>query len=144
MARRDEEQFAVGEDAFMDTIANLVGIMIILVVIVSAKGYTAAKTLAREEVREKIDDLAVPSVQAENLERDLAAQIEQLHRYEVETAYRNAERMTLVDRKTHLEQEMHKRLEELDSETQRGFEQDAQAAELEKQLGELERQQGFG
>lgn len=142
MARRDEEQFAVGEDAFMDTIANLVGIMIILVVIVSAKGYTAAQTLAREEVREKIEDLAVPSVQAENLERDLAAQIEQLHRYEVETAYRNAERMTLVDRKTHLEQEINKRLEELDGETQRGFEQDAQADELEKQLGELERQQG--
>jgi hypothetical protein len=116
--------------------------MIILVVIVSAKGYTAARTLAREEVREKIDDLAAPSVEAENLDRDLAAQVEQLHRYEVETAYRNAERMTLVDRKTHLEQEIHKRLEQLDSQAQRGFEQEAQAAKLEKQLGELERQQG--
>ena len=63
----------------MDTIANLVGIMIILVVIVSAKGYTAARTLAREEVREKIDDLAAPSVEAENLDRDRAAQAEQVH-----------------------------------------------------------------
>lgn len=40
MARRKEEDLSVGEDSFMDTIANLVGIMIILMVIVGAKDTT--------------------------------------------------------------------------------------------------------
>jgi hypothetical protein len=142
MARRDEEQFAVGEDAFMDTIANLVGIMIILVVIVSAKGYSASRTTASEEIRQKIQELAAPSAQAENLDRDLESQVEQLHRYEVETAYRNAERMSLVDRKTLLEQQINRRLEQLDTESQKEFEQESKTSLLEKQLGELERQQG--
>lgn len=60
MTRRNSEEPGIGEDAFMDTIANLVGIMIILVVIVGARGYTSAKSLAKETQQEKIDDLKAP------------------------------------------------------------------------------------
>jgi hypothetical protein len=43
MGKRRQEEMVIGEDSFMDVIANLVGIMIILVVIVGAKGYSTAK-----------------------------------------------------------------------------------------------------
>ena len=67
MAKRNEDELAVGEDSFMDTIANLVGIMIILVVIVGAKGYAAARTSAREQAHDQIEQLKSPASQAENL-----------------------------------------------------------------------------
>lgn len=140
--KRKEEELAVGEDSFMDTIANLVGIMIILVVIVGAKGYAAARTLAREQVQDQMEQLKNPSQQAENLDRDLDTQLEQLDKYEVETAYRNAERMSLVDRKTLIENEIQKRLEQLDAQARESFEIQAQASALERELEQLIKQQG--
>ena len=142
MAKRNEEEFAVGDDAFMDTIANLVGIMIILVVIVGSKGFDAARTLAREEVQDQMEQLRTPTAKAENLDRDVDEQIDQLQQYEVETAYRNAERMTLVDQKTLIDQEIQKRLEQLDAQAKRAFEVDAQVGSLERQFEELTKQQG--
>ncbi len=142
MAKRNEEEFAVGDDAFMDTIANLVGIMIILVVIVGSKGFDAARTLAREEVQDQMEQLSTPTAKAENLDRDVDEQIDQLQQYEVETAYRNAERMTLVDQKTLIDQEIQKRLEQLDARAKRAFEVDAQVGALERQFEELTKQQG--
>jgi hypothetical protein len=142
MAKRNEEEFAVGDDAFMDTIANLVGIMIILVVIVGSKGFDAARTLAREEVQDQMEQLKTPTAKAENLDRDVDEQIDQLQQYEVETAYRNAERMTLVDQKTLIDQEIQKRLEQLDARAKQAFEVDAQVGALERQFEELTKQQG--
>ena len=142
MAKRNEEEFAVGDDAFMDTIANLVGIMIILVVIVGSKGFDAARTLAREEVQDQMEQLKTPTAKAENLDRDVDEQIDQLQQYEVETAYRNAERMTLVDQKTLIDQEIQKRLEQLDVRAKQAFEVDAQVGALERQFEELAKQQG--
>lgn len=142
MAKRNEEEFAVGDDAFMDTIANLVGIMIILVVIVGSKGFDAARTLAREEVQDQMEQLKTPTSKAENLDRDVDEQIEQLQQYEVETAYRNAERMTLVDQKTLIDQEIQKRLEQLDARAKQAFEVDAQVGALERQFEELTKQHG--
>ncbi|MFM7928299.1 MAG: hypothetical protein ACKO9Q_11345, partial [Pirellula sp.] len=142
MAKRNEDELAVGEDSFMDTIANLVGIMIILVVIVGAKGYAAARTSAREQAHDQIEQLKSPASQAENLDRDLDEQIEQLEKYQVETAYRNAERMTLVDRKTLIDQQIRKRLEQLDQQAQQTFEAQAQAQALERDLEKLIRSQG--
>jgi hypothetical protein len=142
MAKRNEEEFAVGDDAFMDTIANLVGIMIILVVIVGSKGFDAARTLAREEVQDQMEQLRTPTAKAENLDRDVDEQIDQLQQYEVETAYRNAERMTLVDQKTLIDQEIQKRLEQLDARAKQAFEVDAQVGALERQFEELAKQQG--
>ena len=42
MPRHAEEHISVGEDSFLDTTANLVGIMIILVVLVGSKTTTDA------------------------------------------------------------------------------------------------------
>jgi hypothetical protein len=126
----------------MDTIANLVGIMIILVVIVGSKGFDAARTLAREEVQDQMEQLKTPTAKAENLDRDVDEQIEQLQQYEVETAYRNAERMTLVDQKTLIDQEIQKRLDQLDVRAKQAFEVDAQVGALERQFEELTKQHG--
>lgn len=142
MARRNEEELAVGEDSFMDTIANLVGIMIILVVIVGAKGYAAAKTVARKEVQDQMEQLKNPASQAENLDRDLDEQLKVLENFELEAAYRNAERMTLVDHYNIVEKEIQKRMALLDAQAQESLKANSQASALEKELQELIRKQG--
>ncbi|MFM8570069.1 MAG: hypothetical protein ACKOAU_00590 [Pirellula sp.] len=142
MARRKEEDLSVGEDSFMDTIANLVGIMIILMVIVGAKGYDSARDLAREQAEVQMQQLKNPTQQAENLDRDLDQQVEQLEQYTIETAYRNSERMSLVDQKTLIDQEIQKHLQLLDTQSQEAFEAESQADALSRELEELRRKQG--
>ena len=93
MTRRKDEDIGIGDDAFMDTIANLVGIMIILVVIVGARGYSSARSQAKETQQEKIDDLKAPLEVAKNLERDLVQLSEELRKYDAGVTYRNSERL---------------------------------------------------
>ncbi len=142
MGLRHREETVAGEDSFMDTIANLVGIMIILVVIVSARGYTTAKVLAESLVQDQIEELENPKELALNLERDLESQIEQLQRYELEVAYRSAERMTMVDRVHLAEQFLEEKRKDIDAETATKIETDQAIDALEKQLADLLRQTG--
>ena len=60
MSRRNREETQIGEDCFLDTIANLVGILIILVVIVGSRSYATAKVDAEEKLRDRIDQLETP------------------------------------------------------------------------------------
>jgi hypothetical protein len=142
MGRRHQDELVVGEDAFMDTIANLVGIMIILVVIVGARGYTTAKANAQLELKGRLEELSAPVNKTENLDRDLIAQQEQLRQYELELAYRSAERMSLVDRMHYAEQLIDERAEHLDDAQLQDISLDREVSELEKQLADLLRQQG--
>lgn len=142
MTRRNSEEPGIGEDAFMDTIANLVGIMIILVVIVGARGYTSAKSLAKETQQEKIDDLKAPLEVAKNLERDLESLSDELRKYDVEVAYRNAERLTLVDKKTVVEHQLNETVGQLDTKSQQSLSLDNRLSELNAELERLNQQQG--
>lgn len=142
MTRRNSEEAGIGEDAFMDTIANLVGIMIILVVIVGARGYASAKSLAKETQQEKIDDLKAPLEVAKNLERDLEILSNELRRYDVEVAYRNAERLTLVDKKTVVEHQLNETVGQLDTKSQHSLALDNKLSELSAELEKITKQQG--
>jgi hypothetical protein len=142
MTRRNSDEAGIGEDAFMDTIANLVGIMIILVVIVGARGYTSAKSLAKETQQEKIDDLKAPLEVAKNLERDLESLSDELRKYDVEVAYRNAERLTLVDKKTVVEHQLNETVGQLDTQSQQSLALDNKLSELSAELEKINQQQG--
>jgi hypothetical protein len=142
MGRRHQEEMAVGEDSFMDTIANLVGIMIILVVIVGARGYTTAKVNAQAVADSQLENVEDNTERAESIDRDLESQIEQLQRYEREVAHRSAERMTLVDRVTLANHAIDEHLKGLDESTVEQIAIQEEMNELEKQLEELLKQQG--
>jgi hypothetical protein len=142
MGKRHQEDMAVGEDAFMDTIANLVGIMIILVVIVAARGYTTAKVQVQAEADSQMRALDTPKNTAVNLDRDLESLVEDLQKYNIELAMRSAERMTMVDRVTLVQKAIEERLQSMDSTTADDVVSNAEMSELEKQLADLLKQSG--
>lgn len=142
MGKKNREEMAVGEDSFMDTIANLVGIMIILVVIVAARGYTTAKVQARANAEEKIEQLDAPKSVVGQLDRDLESQIQQLQQYEQELMMRSAERMSLVDRVHLTEHAIGEQLRGLDETATEELRSQAELSELEQQLADLVKQSG--
>jgi hypothetical protein len=142
MRRKNREEMAVGEDAFMDTIANLVGILIILVVIVAARGYSTAKIQAKAEADEKIEQLTAPKLIATQLDRDLESQLWELRNYEEELILRSAERMTLVDGVHLTEQAIKERLQGLDNAAAQDIQSQTALSELERELAELLKQSG--
>ncbi len=142
MRKKKQEEMAVGEDSFMDTIANLVGIMIILVVIVAARGYTTAKVQAQAQAEDQIQKLDAPQTTAVQLDRDLDTQLEALQKYEMELMLRSAERMTMVDRIHLAEQAIEERVKDLDQETAEDIQYQVEISELEKQLADLLKQSG--
>ncbi|MFN6127634.1 MAG: hypothetical protein ACK6DC_00825 [Planctomycetota bacterium] len=142
MRRKNREEMAVGEDSFMDTIANLVGIMIILVVIVAARGYTTAKVQAKVEADQKFEQLAAPKLTATQLERDLENQLAELRSYEEELILRSAERMTLVDRVHLTQQAIDEHLKGLDNNAAQDIQSQTELSELERELADLLKQSG--
>ena len=145
MAKRHHEEMAVGEDAFMDTIANLVGIMIILVVIVGARGYTAAKVFAAADAESQLRQVGEAEdskARAESIDRDLEEQLEELRKHEIEVVYRSAERMSMVDQVTLAKQTIDEHLKELDDSTVEKISVEQEMSELEKQMADLLKQQG--
>jgi len=142
MGQRHKEHVAVGEDAFMDTIANLVGIMIILVVIVSARGYATAKVQAQIQAENQIRQLEDPKSLAVNLDRDLESQLLELQQYDLELAHRSALRMAMVDRLHLTQQVLEERLKDLDSATVEGLATEQELSKLETELADLQARAG--
>jgi hypothetical protein len=142
MGKQHREEMAVGEDSFMDTIANLVGIMIILVVIVAARGYTTAKVQARASAEEMIEQLDEPKSLVGQLDRDLESQLKQLQEYEVELMRRSAERMSLVDRVHLTEQAIDEQIRGMDETVATELQAQAELSDLERQLADLLKQSG--
>jgi DNA-binding ferritin-like protein (Dps family) len=142
MSRRNREEAPIGEDCFLDTIANLVGILIILVVIVGSRSYATAKVAAQEKLKNQVDKLETPVSKAKQLDSDLQKQYEELQKYEMELAFRDAERMAILDRVNMAERIAEEELKNVDETERDELENDIEMSELQKQLAELIKQQG--
>jgi hypothetical protein len=142
MGRRHQEESQTGEDSFLDTIANLVGILIILVVVVGARSYSTAREIVHQDIQEEMDRSKAPWETALKLEEDLAKQTSDLQRYELELAYRSNERMLTLDQVTVAKGKIEQQVNELSEEERVQFEIDRELSELEKQLADLMGQQG--
>jgi len=142
MAKRREEDTIIGEDAFLDTIANLVGILIILVVIVSVGTRSAAQLITIEQQQETEKQLDQPVASARHIEQDLVRQEKQLAEHTIEVAYRSAERDAILQRVLAIKQTLDEEKANLSQELQQDIEQQQQLSELERQLNELIQQQG--
>ena len=142
MGKRHAEGLMIGEDAFLDTIANLVGILIILVVIVGSRSYATAKIAVEQQLKDQVKDLDSPVSTARQLEQDLQKQSEELHHYDLEVAYRDAERMSIMDRVTIAERLVDEELQDVDETVKGRIENEQEMSELELQLAKLLEQQG--
>ncbi len=99
MAKHTDEHISVGEDSFLDTTANLVGIMIILVVLVGSKTTSEAHEHGKRmaEQVEQQHKLAEPVQRAQQLQQAIVEQAMQLQEYTLETEYRRSERDRLLE-----------------------------------------------
>ncbi len=142
MTRRKQDDMVVGEDAFLDTVANLVGILIILVVIVSSGTRTAAKLISAEKIKQASEEMEQPIASAINIEKDLARQEEQLREHTLEVAYRNAERDAILQQVLMAKEAIQGETQKLSEQQQSDLEQQQKLNEMERKLAELLQQQG--
>ncbi|MEZ6082082.1 MAG: hypothetical protein R3C56_42325, partial [Pirellulaceae bacterium] len=143
MPRRHAEDASVGEDSFLDTIANLVGIMIILVVVVGSKTKIDAEAYGRE-LAEKAPpaewDEPVREVRA--LQQSLLDTQDQLRAYDLENAYRKLERDSLLDQVTLAREAVEKHLQTLGKDKRASIEQEQKLKTLQSKLSEMTEKMG--
>ncbi len=133
--RAAEDETNVGEDSFLDTTANLVGILIILVVVVGSKTKLEAEEYGRKlAANEATEQLTEPARAARALASSIDEQAVRQREYELESNYRRAERDALLTHVQLAREQIAESLEELDSEKQKSV---ANARELEKLKQEL-------
>jgi hypothetical protein len=109
-----------GQDSFLDIVANLVGILIILVIVIGAQATDAMVDAAPNSQPETLP--AVDLAAAEDAVQAVASDIQQIDtkikRQQVEVLYRSTERDKMLEVVTLIEQQMQQRREQLD-ETER-------------------------
>ena len=142
MSNRDRDEMPIAEDCFLDLIADLLGVVIVLVVIVGARSHASAKVEVADRIRNETELLDTPVSRAKQLDLDLQQQAKELQQYEYEIAMRDAERMMIVDRVTVAEQIAEQELQKVDSSQREDLSTDFEMSELQKQLADLLKQQG--
>ena len=142
MKKRHREELSVGDDAFLDTVANLVGILIILVVIVSTGTKSAANLLATQRIAEAAEAMQQPMESASQIQKDLLRQVDQLNQHTMEVAYRKAERDAMLDQVLKAKALIDEESEDMDDQSKSDIEQSTRLSEMEKELAKLLAQQG--
>ncbi len=157
MKRLPQIQEESAQDSFLDVIANLVGVIIILVMLVGAKAtrdvlkganppeQTAAVPTVPSDTA--LVDNALPEKLREARTQALAAKSEmekvatRLVRIRQETAAYNAERVTLAMHRSVIEEDIARRRQELDADKQTEFDVQRRIAESQFKLDELTQEQ---
>lgn len=141
--RRAEENMGVGEDSFLDTTANLVGILIILVVVIGAKTKVDAEAYGRELAKEQSPEVyAEPKRKAKALADSLNAQKRQLNQYELEAEYRKRERDTLLIQVAQAREHIQTKSEDVDDKQREFVQQKLKVDSLRSQLNQTQSEMG--
>jgi hypothetical protein len=136
--RHKSDDAQVGEDSFLDTTANLVGILIILVVVIGTKTKLEAEELGRQQAAKDAEEvLQAPVAEATALDNSLLQQAMQQQEYALETEYRRAERNRLLATVQQAREIVEQRVASLDEEKRETLEHQRKKAQLEQQLSEL-------
>lgn len=131
---------APGQDSFMDILANITGILIILVMVMGVRAgrapVDAPKTVSTEDYAGLRNVLA-----AEQSLRDEVLELaDEAARLEKEAAARRRHRLALAAAKIEIEQELAARRERLDADRQAAFDLQRRLSEAEVSLATLQRQ----
>ncbi len=141
--RRFDESTEVNADAFLDTVANLVGILTILFVVVAAQSKSAAKAAAEQELAQEVNgEFDSRFDTAKKVRDDLDKQAESLHRHEAEMLRRAIERQELLTQLILTKEEIEKQKEALTQEEKETLEADLKLSDLQKKIAALIAQQG--
>jgi hypothetical protein len=135
-----------GHDSFLDVIANLVGILIILVMVVGMqaraayiqKGETGeSNEIAVEKIQQEVQHLAASGTA---LEQNINALASKLDQYQFEISYRDKEREKLLLLLRLAEQQLEERKSQLSKSQREQLEVENELAALEEQLESLRKQ----
>lgn len=129
----------LGHDAFLDIVANLVGILIILVVILGARSQQVAKQIEQEHQTTSDELAAVSEATAKtSAARQDSSRLEQaIKQYDAELAARSRERAALLDVLTVARQAWQAKQEKMDDEAKRAIAQKAEQDALQANLDGL-------
>jgi len=142
MPRREPPTIeSVGHDSFLDIVANMVGIMIILVLVVSMRIKDAPVTASIDGAESSVtSELEKDAAAEQALRKDVLAIAEQMRQLKTETSRRMLERDVLVAKSVALEHEISVRRGQLDAQRQKDFDAGRGLAEAQARLEELRRQ----
>jgi hypothetical protein len=137
--RSNGEDLSVGEDSFLDTTANLVGILIIIVVIVGAKAKVSTERHFRQQAEaERKQGLEEPLKQVALLEQTLLEQAVTISEYELEAEYRRLERQALLEKVVLARAEVKEKLDKLDGQQRQAIEKEGEIDKLQSELDKLQ------
>ncbi|MCC9599672.1 hypothetical protein LOC67_03790 [Stieleria sp. JC731] len=149
MSRRREDGVSVGHDAFLDIVANLVGILIILVVILGAQSHSVIQEAIVEseqqvdqELREAtdsdMDQLASMAARAASAQVDSQRLEKTIKSLDQKVARQSERRTALLTLLKDAEETLEQQKAELDSERQELAETEVKASSLRRQIEELD------
>ena len=135
---KHEEPANHGEDSFLDTIANLVGILIILVVLIGGQTKVQAEAKSREIAQQDIIDEALePAAEADRLRSSAIENMRQLEQYAIEAEYRRLERDKLLEKKVVAKADIEERISKIDAKQRERIEKTGQLEEMQSQLKDV-------
>ncbi|HBE66644.1 MAG TPA: hypothetical protein DDW52_00715 [Planctomycetaceae bacterium] len=140
MARRANFDASVGEDSFLDTTANLVGILIILVVVVGAKTRVDAEAYQRSLVEQSETEVDGSELRA--LDAARKENVIDLIKYNQELQYREAERSNLLVRLAVAKEQVEEELIAVDDAKRESIQRQRKIAKLEAELDAIADQMG--
>lgn len=141
--RNTTDDASVGEDSFLDTTANLVGILIILVVIVGAKTKVDAEAYGRKLAEgESTEQFEEPVREARALVDSLAAQQIKLAEYELEAEYRKRERDNILQQVAFARAAVEEEMSHVDSHKREVIEKSTELSKLESALSDVNEKMG--
>ena len=145
MARpKSQDVSGVGEDSFLDTTANLVGILIILVVVIGAKTKTDAEEYGRQLAEQEQDtsEFEEPARKAVALRESLKDQKRTLIQYDQEKAYREKERDLLLAKVATARDHVEEKLAGTDAAKAKLVEETYKRQQIESEISKVKQQMG--
>ena len=134
-SRTDDD--APGQDSFLDIVANLVGILIILVMIVGARAKDAMIEAEHEPVPVAEVDVETPKNASVAVRQDLENLVQKMQHQEIEIAYRRNERDRILTVITTAEKALEEQRGSLGADARAAHELQLSLAAAERQLEDL-------
>jgi len=136
--RRDNSFLERGHDSFLDIVANLVGVLIILVMVVAVRARDVAvqDQISLEPVLESVD-VESARIESEAVRLDIQRVEQLLERQAIEISYREKERDKVLQQLRSLELAISDQESQLDEQEQEKLKKQAEFNDLQRQLADL-------
>lgn len=142
--RRKRATLEMGQDAFLDIVANLVGVLIILVVVLGTQSHEAINEVVQDSVTEDVataEQLAVldeQALRAAAAQRDSNRLESTIRQFDQEISLRSQQRAVLMDLLAEAKLAWEDAKHELDANATQAAAQQVEISRLQKQLAELD------